>query len=213
MFTFGESTYTADEALSQIDTLLKQTAIINSIELSKYIYEFYKFLSKYNFVKENKMQCPIDSYAYIGDFGEYKAIYLDNYNCTHYHFVIVLINDLTSFERKYICIQYYDDLNEDDMKYYKDYKDMLQSVDILLSYSDCVEENNYISRPNLEYIKNNINEIIEGKKYYGFSPILQYPMTDKLMNRNISTKSIGWFYSILKSIDQEISDNYRSEEF
>lgn len=207
MFTFGKVTYIADTVLNKRHNLLKQMNIRNSIEFSQYIYDFYRFLCKNKFVKDNKMICPVDTSIYIGWFNDYKAIYIDNYNCTDYHFVIILLSDERGSNKDYICFRYYNNLADEDVKYInlKEYKDILQNLEFLSNYSDCVEGNENILRPNLEYLKSNIDDILNEKKYHLFSPILQMPFMEKFLVNDKDTSSIGWFYSILKNIDYEMN--------
>lgn len=202
MTFFGKTNQIGKNVLSLIDDLLETLIEINSDELGEYFYNFYDFLKENNFNEENKMEFPLDTVAYYSSFNKYNSIHFSNFNCTHYNFIVILENDDNSTRKNFTCLQYYDEI--DDLNLLKPNNALIYNTSVIESYSDNIEGNNYVRRPDLNFIYANVENIINEECLYFFKPMFKFPMKSSIKPNPSSIQSYSWFYTILDLIDSGI---------
>lgn len=167
-----------EEMIKKIEDNASELFVKELNSLGETIVELYDMLKAKDCIsRESMSSSPGDKCGWVETSPQgYSCLCLSDFNCTHYNYVIIFLKNIagvTFFD----CYKYYDEPEEEMEEMYKKYGGHLyyvKNADILLTYTDNVNNNKYINRPNLNYIMESLDEIIKGTKYFPFEKLFSY---------------------------------------
>ena len=191
--------------------LLKRN--LEDVEVYEYLYYILN-KNKFNSYKEG-LKVPCDITAWCENIKGYKCILIENNNILPYRYIIVLYNKkgnkVKDLNKQFKIFRVYDDICEGEyIKIYGD-NDKYVFADVTIGHTDNVEgrEINYVKRPNLDYIKNNIEDLLYNNNFnYNINTILElsenaiiYPERLK-----INLEDIYRFFNYCSDVLEKIKD-------
>ena len=189
--------------------LLKRN--LEDVEVYEYLYDILNE-NKFNSYKEG-LKVPCDTTAWCENIKGYKCILIENNNILTYRYIIVLYNKkgdkVKDLNKQFKIFRVYDDICEGGyIKIYGD-NDKYVFADVTMGYTDNVDgiEINYVKRPNLNYIKNNIEDLLYNDSFnYNINTVLELNENSIIFPERlkINLEDIYRFFNYCSDVLEEI---------